>query len=426
MFSKLRLKLTLINVAVIITLFIILISGVYTLLHFNSQRASDYILKKIADSVQSNKLTDLPSRRNRDKAEGFPGFIPPLPRPNFFFVKTDVDGTVRTYSSSITITEEELSGLVNAALLQEDDRDSIEYNRMTFDYLKVPRADVTGTLLVFNDLSDEKNSMRTFLINLLLVGLFCSLLSFFASFFMAKHAIKPIQYALTQQKNFVSDASHELRTPLTIMQTNLDILNSAPPDDTIENNRKWLNNMQDEATRMTELINSLLFLARADANHQLLEKEYFSLNDIILSAVNPFELIAKNKNITLETDMQGVFTAFGDPARIKQVLTILIDNALRYTPANGNIVTACKKTTDFLQITVTDSGEGISEEDLEKIFNRFYQTDESRNKGGAGLGLPIAKWIVEHHHGIILAQSQLEKGTTITIKLPHAAIKREE
>lgn len=414
---------TLINVAVTITLFIILISGVYALLRFSSQQGSDYMLKKITANILSNKITDLPTRPRRQNTEDFPGFLPPPPRPNFFFAKTDKKGQIIKYSSGITITETELIDLIQATLTASTYRNDITMNQVTFTYLKTPLPGDQGTLLVFNDLSDEEAAMRTLLTNLILVGFFCSLLSFLASFFMAKHAIKPIQYALTQQNKFVSDASHELRTPITIMQTNLDIINSAPLADTIANNRKWLNNLQDETTRMTELINSLLFLARADAKQQLLEKEYFSLNHTILSAVTPFEVIAKTKQITLTTNLIGMFTALGDPARIKQVLTILIDNALRHTPPHGTIIVTCKTVADQLVLTVTDSGEGIASQHLSKLFDRFYQADESRHNGGAGLGLSMAKWIISQHNGSIEVTSTLGVGTIVTIKLPQVTTK---
>lgn len=418
MFDKLRLKLTLINVAVTVTLFVILISGVYTLLHYNAERGSDYILKKLAANVQSKKITDIPARTALKEQEAPPAFLPPPPRPNFFFAKTDANGNVIRYSSNITITPEELAQLAEATLLKEADRSTVRLGKISFNYLKENRLDGPGTLLVYNDLSDETAFINALLTNLILVGLFCCLLSFFASFFMAKHAIKPIQYALLQQKSFVSNASHELRTPVTIMQANLDVLCSAPPDDSIENNRKWLRNMQDETTRMAELINSLLFLARADANQEVLEKEYFPIEAALSDAVASFEMIAKRKNIALTAEASGACTAFGDPARIRQALTILIDNALRHTPEAGEVTVACREGEDALCLSVKDTGEGIAAEHLSKIFDRFYQADESRNKGGAGLGLSIAKWIVEHHDGTIEITSQPGKGTAVTIKLP--------
>ena len=423
MFRQLHIKMTLINAAVTVFLFIILISGVCILLEFNSQNTTDYTLTKITKNVTQNNMVDLPPRnmRDNDSEEKRPSIFP-MPHPSFFFIKTDAIGIIVHKSSDITVDNDTLSKLVQTTVKSTKLRDDIEFATIPFSYLKTQLPN-GGFLIVFDDQSEERTIFHTTVSYLILAGLFCTLLSFLASFFMAKHVIKPIQYATTQQKKFVANASHELRTPITIMQTNLDIMKGAPPGDTLDNNRKWLNNLQGETTRMTELINSLLFLARADANQQLLEKEYFPLDTVVESAVAAFELLAAEKEITLEPKVHGqAITGLGDPARIKQVLTILIDNALRHTPPNGKITTNCYNTVDTSVINVIDTGEGIAEEDIAKIFDRFYQADSSRQRGGAGLGLSMAKWIIKRHKGTLKVFSKLGEGTTFTIKLPRNAI----
>ncbi|MBP2633444.1 MAG: phoR 1 [Firmicutes bacterium] len=418
MFKKLRLKLTLINVSVIVTLFIILSISLYALLRVSSHQSTLFMLQKISDDVKYNQNFEFPEHKKPEKPPSdFTGLIPP-PKPNFFFVKVANDGTVIMSSTGITITDSQLAKLINLTTSKALDMDTINFETIPFAYLRTYLPEENCTLLVFNDKSEQEENMNQLITHLLLVGLVCSLLSFLASFFLAKHAIKPIQASLEQQNNFVSDASHELRTPITIIQTNLDIIKGAPPHETIADNEKWLNNIQDETTCMTELINSLLFLARADANQQLMEKEYFPLNPTILDAIHPFEVMAKKHNITLTTDMNGPMTALGDASRIKQVLTILIDNALRHTPEHGSVVAGCHSKDDAISITITDTGEGIADGHLKKIFDRFYQVDESRHKGGSGLGLSIAKWIIEQHGGMIDVKSTLGEGTTFTIKLP--------
>ncbi|MDF2563609.1 MAG: integral rane sensor signal transduction histidine kinase [Massilibacillus sp.] len=418
MFKKLRLKLTLINVSVIVTLFVILSVSLYALFKMTSNQNTMFMLIKIGNEVMYNQKFQLPSQqKNKDHPDQITDLIRP-PKPYFFYVKVASDGSIIMQSTGVTITDSQLSTLINTVMSNPNNYASVDFEDIPFTYLRTDLPKENDTLIVFNDKSEEKEHMNQLITHLLLVGLFCSLLSFFASFFMAKHAIKPIQTSLEQQNNFVSDASHELRTPITIIQTNLDIIKGAPNHETIAENKKWLNNIQDETTCMTELINSLLFLARADVNQQLMEKEYFQLNLMILNAVHPFEVIAKRNNITLTTDINSPVTALGDSSRLKQVLTILIDNALRHTPEHGSVVAGCHAKDDFIYITLTDTGEGIDKKHLEKIFDRFYQVDESRHKGGSGLGLSMAKWIVEKHGGAISVKSTLGKGTTFTIKLP--------
>lgn len=418
MFKKLLLKLTLINVSVIVTLFIILGISLYGLLRVSTTQGTMFMLQKISNDVKHDQNFDFHQPMEPKKPPSEINVLMPPPKPNFFFVKVASNGDIIMHSTGATITDSQLPKIINVISSTPLDSDIIKFEDTSFTYMRTDLPEENCTLIVFHDNAEQEEHMNELMTHLLLVGIFCSLLSFLASFFLAKHAIKPIQASLEQQNNFVSDASHELRTPITIIQTNLDIIKGAPSHETIADNEKWLNNIQDETTSMTELINSLLFLARADANQQLMEKEYFPLNPTILDTIHSFEVMAKRNNITLMTDINGPVTALGDSTRLKQVLTILIDNAIRHTPEHGSVVAGCDTKADTIDITITDTGEGIAKEHHKKIFDRFYQVDESRHKGGSGLGLSMAKWIIEKHGGTINVTSILGKGTTFTIKLP--------
>jgi len=420
MFRQLRLKMTLLNAGVTILLFIILISGVFVLLHYNSQQTTSFFLDDITKNVIEKNMRDLPHRHSdEDETEKKPGpGIFPMPRPSFFFVELNASGQILHKSSFVTVNDETLTKLCEQIQQAEKSRDDITFANINFAYLRTAMKN-GQTLIVLNDASEEKTLLLNVLYNLLLVGVFCTILSFGASYFMAKHAIRPIQYATNQQKNFVANASHELRTPITIIQANLDILNGSPPGDTVENNRKWLDNIQDETTRMTELINALLFLARADANQQLLEKEYLNLNEVVAKTLASFQLLAAEKGIELSASAESSKPAFGDPARIRQLLTILIDNAMHHTLPGGKIMVKSRTAADASLLEVSDTGEGIGETDINRIFDRFYQADSSRNHSGAGLGLSMAKWIVAQHKGTIRVESALGKGTNFFVSLPH-------
>ena len=430
MFQQLRLKMTLINAGVTMLLFVILISGAAFLLRYNAQQTSLFFFHKITEAVVEKGMTDFPPRHEEEKhnkknhekdavppEDDHPPGIFPLPRLNFFFVQVDANGEITHKSSYATVNDRTLQDLASKIFQGKKYTDEIDFAENTFSYMQTPLAD-GQTLIVFNDTAEETDLFYNLLYNLSLVGIFCTLLSFFVSSYLAKHAIRPIQYATEQQKNFVSNASHELRTPITIIQANLDILNGSPPEDTLLANKKWLENIQDETTRMTELINALLFLARADAQQQLLEKEIFSLTEICHRSVASFELLAQEKEITLSFSGEEGISLLGDPARILQLLTIFIDNALRHTAAGGKILVSCRKSQGRTVLSVKDSGEGIAQEDLHRIFDRFYQSDASRNRSGAGLGLSMAKWIAEQHNGQIQVNSIQGAGSTFQVSFP--------
>lgn len=169
---------------------------------------------------------------------------------------------------------------------------------------------------------------------------------------------------------------------------------------------------------MHKIVDSLLFLARADSNQQLLDKQLFSLNAALIRAVDPFEPLAAAKGITLEVLAKTALSCYGDEMRLKQVICILLDNAIRHTPRGGKISIQLSQLNQETVLTVTDSGEGIEAKHLDKIFDRFYQVDNSRSKGGSGLGLAIAKLIVESHNGYIQVHSSPGAGTTFIVHLP--------
>jgi two-component system sensor histidine kinase CiaH len=440
MFQKLRLKLTLINVSIILVLFLLLIASAYWFAQINLNRHIQSLAQKVMTEIQMGKITDWPPRRffQAGNHEGGPGGGEPPPRiplgppdgprenrageppgPNLFFVKTSPAGEITFHSSSLPFDPANLTPLTALALAQNFTEGNLSFDQTSYFYLKAPLVNEAGTVILFHDFTPETDMLRSILTALLAVGAGCAVLSFGASFYMASRAMIPIKRAWQQQQDFLSDASHELRTPLTVIQTNLDIVRSSP-DETVASQDKWLDNIQEESICMHNLVNSLLFLARADSNHQPLTKQNFCLTTALIQAAAPFEAVAIQKKIHLTVDALPALQMYGDEARIKQVIAILLDNALRHTPPGGNILTVLSRCGSKTTLAITDTGEGIEAEHLDKIFDRFYQVDKSRQKGGSGLGLAIARWIVESHEGSITAASTPGTGTTFFVEMPAA------
>ncbi|MEN6412498.1 MAG: ATP-binding protein [Veillonellales bacterium] len=426
MFYKLRLKLTLINVAVIFLLFSLLISGTYYFSHIEINRHSEMLAKKIMSDILAGNIHDLPVSHELEH----PGFeppnnppphsplAPPLPTPfHSFFVKTSFGGDVVFQSTNPPLSGENLAMLIKMVLQNNKNSGFCQIAGSDFYFLKALQPSSAEVVMVFQDFAQENKMLDIQLTVLMVIGFVCLILSFFGSFFIANHALTPIQAAWQQQKDFLSDASHELRTPLAVIQTNLDIVldNKSEP---VASQCHWLQNVQEEVTQMTTLVNSLLFLARADAHHQLIQRQPFLLTDAITCTLLPFKPVADNKGISLNFEPSAPLSYNGDEGRIKQVIGILLDNAIRHTPEGGTISLTLLETSTDIMLIVADSGEGIPAEMLDKIFCRFYQVDKARSVGGAGLGLAIAKWIIEEHGGFIGVVSTLEVGSTFTIKLP--------
>jgi len=223
-----------------------------------------------------------------------------------------------------------------------------------------------------------------------------------------------------RQKQFVSDASHELRTPIAVIQGYVDMLDRWGKNDP-EVLQESIDAIKNEADNMKELIDKLLFLARHDKDNFVLQKEEFSLTEMLQEVVKETAMIAGSHQIMLECAQEH--TVYADRNRIKQAIRIFIDNALKYTPAAKEIRIGLSEEQDYLVITVKDNGIGISQEDLNHIFDRFYRTEQSRTKekGGHGLGLAIAKIIILGHGGKIRVRSKVDEGSEFAIFLPKAS-----
>lgn len=240
-----------------------------------------------------------------------------------------------------------------------------------------------------------------------------------SSWLLSKIALAPIRAAWQKQLDFTADASHELRTPLSTIQTNLDVVLSNPTA-TIESQSKWLKNIEIENKRMSALVSDLLLLSRADTNEDIIDMEKLDLSTLVSKMVMAYDVVIREKDLTLTYDIKNEISIQGDKDRIKQLLVILIDNSVKYNTDNGKINIILSKNEHSAVIEISDTGIGIGKEEVTRVFDRFYRGKESRinNPDGSGLGLSIAKLITEEHGGTISAESQPKKGSTFKISIP--------
>ncbi len=217
------------------------------------------------------------------------------------------------------------------------------------------------------------------------------------------------------QQRFVADVSHEMRTPLTVIRGNTDLLRAMGCAD-----RESLDAISSEADRMTRLVSDLLLLSQADAGMLPMHRQPIDLAPLMTAVARSGNIVADGR-VSVQTSITGELIVYGDSDRIKQVLLNLVENAIKHTPDGGVIRLAGTSTdTDMVLLSVSDTGHGIPPEDLPYVFERFYRVDKSRSRaqGGVGLGLAIAKSIVEAHGGDIEVQSTIGVGTTFNVWLP--------
>lgn len=232
--------------------------------------------------------------------------------------------------------------------------------------------------------------------------------------FLSRWIAKPVQLAFDRQKQFIADASHELKTPLTIITTNAEVLENTLPDN------KWLNYILEQSSRMKLLINSLLDLARLDSGTEKNAFQSFDLSKAVRKTALSFESLAYEYEKKYSWNITDGLSLYGNEENIKQLVTILLDNAFKYSDAKGVITISLTRSAEKKQLLVHNTGNGIEMKDQKHIFERFYRIDSSRSRqsGGCGLGLSIAESIVKKHKGQISVKSDGKNYTDFCILLP--------
>ncbi len=284
-------------------------------------------------------------------------------------------------------------------------------------------SQVLGTVFVGEDISTYYHMLKMLLIMMVIISIIFLIIAALAGHLLAGKAMIPIKQAFFRQREFVADASHELRTPLSILQTSVEAVQNDDDQKLSPFSIQVLDDVKSEIRRMTKLVTDLLTLARADAGATNIMKEKFDLVAMVEPLIRSLQPLAVLKEVNLA--MSGDETVFimADRERISQLLLILVDNAIKYTPIGGKVEVSLTRTVaqkPAVTIAVRDTGVGIPENERRIIFERFYRIDKarSREEGGTGLGLSIAKWIVDVHGGKIKVESTPGKGSSFIVSLP--------
>lgn len=408
MIQKLRRKFILINMLLVSSVLLIVFS---LLLYSNYQR------------VENNSLNDMKMALNRTSQNSPPKFEIggskpqdlPSTTPTVCAILNSNGKILKTVGQNAEISQQVLEQAVQQAV--ESDSNVGTISSLDLRYLRQEMPD--GVKIAFADRSHERDSIRSLLLSSLLVGT-CGLIAFFLiSVFLARWALRPAERAWEQQRQFVADASHELKTPLTVILANTGILLSHRGS-TIEQQLKWVEYTRTEATRMKQLVDDLLFLAKSDTLRIPTPRDPVDLSSTAWGSLLPYESVAFEQGVTLSSSIAPDLFVLGDAGRLQQLIVILLDNACKYAGEHGAVTLTLEQAQSKARLTVTNTGEPIPPEELGHIFERFYRVDQSRARKteGYGLGLSIAKTIAEAHGGKITAQSSAQSGTSFVVTLP--------
>lgn len=265
----------------------------------------------------------------------------------------------------------------------------------------------------------ERQALQRLVLILLGGGGAGAVLAVAGGFFLAGRTLRPIQTAMEKQRVFVADASHELRTPLALIRANAEILKREARKP-VRANLTSVDDIIEETDRLSSLVGQMLTLARSDSGEAALETAPVDIAVVAAEVAREMRLLAEPKKITLETHASSSVVVRGDATRLRELLTVLLDNAIKYSDDGASVRLDVRRDDGKALVAVSDNGRGIPAAALPRIFDRFYRVDKARSRemGGTGLGLAIAKWIVDCHKGTIGIDSAPGKGTTVRVELP--------
>lgn len=255
-------------------------------------------------------------------------------------------------------------------------------------------------MAIFLDCQRELHSIRTFALISLLVAAACVALVYILIWLFSKKAIEPTVKSAEKQKRFITDASHELKTPLTVIATSLKVLEMEV------GRQKWIDKAQAQTEHMTRLVNDMVTLARLDEEKPPLRLVRFDISSVVAETADSFQDFAAAKGHALKTDITPGLSCRGDAYAIRQLVSILLDNAVKYTDSGGSIYLRLEGGKKSVVLSASNPCVGLDATELDKLFDRFYRPDRSRSKqtGGFGVGLSIAQSIVQAHHGSLRAE----------------------
>lgn len=317
--------------------------------------------------------------------------VEPVPKSlgtiDFFVIMADENGQYLATLNNDEIESATAQNYITAIL------DEGAESGMLNSYQFYQTAKRNGTLMVFTDKSAEIDILRQLIRTTVLIGAISFVLLSAAAYYLSKKIMRPIKTAFDKQKQFISDASHELKTPLTVISANADVLSGEIGDN------KWLAYIKSQTDRMNILVNDLLNLTRLENNTSDFICSDFDLSKAVVNTALPFECQAFEMNKKFIVDVEEGLTINGSERHVKQMAAIFIDNALKYSGDDGTVRVSLKKQGEKKIFSVYNTGKGVKDDEKDKIFERFYRSDDSRSRatGGYGLGLAIAKSIIDKH-----------------------------
>ncbi|MEA4933863.1 MAG: HAMP domain-containing sensor histidine kinase [Lawsonibacter sp.] len=407
MIQKLRLKF----VAVCMLMVTAVLAVVFVSVHTSAELNIEHISRQVLQRIISEPSIPVPSGAGR--YERNPNFGTGKVQLPYFTV--EIWGGNAVYVTGGTYSDledtDELTAIIRDCMRQSLPEGTID----DYDLRYLRQDNGFFTQIAFVDMSMEQTTLNDLMHSYVQIAAAALLLSLGVSIFLSWWVTRPVEAAWRQQHQFLSDASHELKTPLTVILSNAELLETAS---LVDRPARWADNIHSEARRMKSLVEEMLTLARADNMVRTSVLSAVSMTDIASDCALLFEPVAFEAGKPLQYEVADGVTVLGDADKLKQVISILLDNAIKYGRDKCPVTMTLQKTGRHARLSVSNAGDPIPPEQLGRLFERFYRADASRGEHpGFGLGLPIAAAITEEHHGTLKAKSDMAS-TLFLLTLP--------
>ncbi|MGN0666382.1 MAG: sensor histidine kinase [Huintestinicola sp.] len=400
MIKALQKKFVITAMTAITILLLVLISAINIINYSMSDNQSESLLNLI-----SSKEVSPPPMNHNDRNHNGPKFFPNEQNPDdkersarFFTVKIDEKGEIAEVNidNISSVTEEEAKELAQKILSSGKEKGKTGH----FKFRIVTSGDGQKSSIVFLDTYQTGYNFLMVLCISVFAGILCWLLMLLILVVLSKKAIKPIAVNIEKQKEFVTNAGHEIKTPLAIILANTDALELNMGEN------KWTKNIRSQTVRLNGLMKNLLTLSRIDEGNTKTVRTEFPVSELITETLDSFSELAAQNNVSIQSDIQQDLMIKADKDSIIQLISILLDNASKYTDCEGSIFVSLKKHDRYTVLTVKNTCADFPDIDPERLFDRFYRADSARTQknGGYGIGLSVARAIVQSNKGSINAE----------------------
>ncbi len=407
MIKKLKLRFILLSMTALLVLLAVIVTGMNIISYSAVTSEADEVVK-----ILSHNKGRFPEPRDKEQPPVPPHMSPEIPyESRYFWVLIDVDGNIiQTETSKIaSVSTSDAIDFAKTIYSENNEKGFIK------SYRYQVYKEQNGFRITFLDCSHDLRSFRSFVTASIVMSIVGYVIVFFVIFFFSGKILAPVAESYDKQKRFITDAGHEIKTPLTIISANADVLEMEFGEN------ECISDIQEQTKRLAALTSDLVYLSRMEEEAEYIPTNEINMSEIILETIHSFNAPAKKRNVQLFCNVQPLLMVKGEQKAMRQLITVLIDNAIKYSPIGGIVSVDFRKDGKTHTLSIVNSTEHkLDQSELSLLFDRFYRPDLSRSSetGGHGVGLSIAKAIVTAHKGKIEALCPNDKTFHIAVALP--------